>query len=70
MEQPIQLVSTGESFKQLVIQDEALKILASETRPVTVVSILGPARTGKSYLMNRLMGKSGIFVACMYFALM
>ena len=60
MMDPTQLVSTGDNLKQLVIQDEALKILESETRALTVVSILGPARTGKSYLMNMLMGKSGI----------
>ena len=26
-------------------------------RPVTVVCVVGPYRTGKSYLLNRLMGK-------------
>jgi len=61
MEYPVQLVSSGKVSKDLVINDEALDCLASETRPITVVAIIGPARTGKSYLMNRLMGKSGMF---------
>ena len=58
MNDPVQLVTTGDSSTQLIINLAALQTLAAETRPVSVVSILGPARTGKSYLMNRLMGKS------------
>ena len=62
MNAPVQLVTTGDSSTQLIINLAALQTLAAETRPVSVVSILGPARTGKSYLMNRLMGKSSKFI--------
>ena len=40
---------------------EALEALKSETRPVTVVTIAGHYRTGKSYLLSRLLGKSDVF---------
>ncbi len=40
---------------------EALEALKSETRPVTVVTIAGQYRTGKSYLLNRLLGKTNAF---------
>ncbi len=59
METPVQLVSTGDTSTNLILNNEALRMLASETRPITTVAIIGPARTGKSYLMNRLMGKNG-----------
>ena len=34
----------------------SMKMPELETRPLTVVSVIGPYRTGKSYLLNRLMG--------------
>lgn len=43
--------------EQLVVNPEALKILAAISQPVVVVAIVGLYRTGKSYLMNRLAGK-------------
>ncbi|KAF7476961.1 Hypothetical predicted protein [Marmota monax] len=42
---------------QLMINQEALKILSAITDPVVVVAIVGLYRTGKSYLMNKLAGK-------------
>jgi Guanylate-binding protein, N-terminal domain len=61
METPIQFFSTGASGSELIISEDALQRIRSETRPVTVVSIIGPYRTGKSYLLNRLMGKANGF---------
>jgi Guanylate-binding protein, N-terminal domain/Guanylate-binding protein, C-terminal domain len=58
---PIQFISTGELGHDFELSDEALKILDNETRPVTVICIVGPYRTGKSYLLNRLMGKNNGF---------
>jgi len=58
---PIQFISTGELGHNFELSDEALKILDTETRPVTVICIVGPYRTGKSYLLNRLMGKNNGF---------
>uniref|UniRef100_G3TH23 GB1/RHD3-type G domain-containing protein n=1 Tax=Loxodonta africana TaxID=9785 RepID=G3TH23_LOXAF len=43
--------------EQLMINQEALKILSAITQPVVVVAIVGLYRTGKSYLMNKLAGK-------------
>jgi hypothetical protein len=58
---PVQLISTGSSGSELIINADALNLIKDEKRPVTVVSIIGPYRTGKSYLLNRLMGKSNGF---------
>ena len=41
----------------LLVNPEALKILSAIRQPVVVVAIVGPYRTGKSYLMNKLAGK-------------
>ena len=43
---------------QLLVNPEALKILSAIRQPVVVVAIVGPYRTGKSYLMNKLAGKN------------
>ena len=40
----------------LILQEQALKILQSITGPVCVISIVGPCRTGKSYILSRLIG--------------
>jgi hypothetical protein len=61
MGDPIPLVLTGQSELDLYLDEKALALLASEKRPVTVISIVGPYRSGKSYLMNRLMNKSNSF---------
>ncbi|KAM7097879.1 guanylate-binding protein 5 [Molossus nigricans] len=42
---------------RLVVNQEALKTLSAFTQPLVVVAIVGPYRTGKSYLMNKLAGK-------------
>ncbi|XP_052035046.1 guanylate-binding protein 1-like isoform X3 [Apodemus sylvaticus] len=47
--------------EQLVINQEALKILSAIEKPVVVVAIVGLYRTGKSYLMNKLAGKQNGF---------
>ncbi|XP_028369462.1 guanylate-binding protein 1-like isoform X2 [Phyllostomus discolor] len=43
---------------KLAVNPEALKILSAITQPLVVVAIVGLYRTGKSYLMNKLAGKS------------
>ncbi|MBN3296890.1 GBP1 protein, partial [Amia calva] len=55
MESPVELVVNNEG--KLSIKQEALKILSRIDRPVVVVAVAGPARSGKSYLMNRLAGR-------------
>lgn len=50
----------GQNFK---LNQDALKFLKSIDDEIIVVSIVGKARTGKSYLMNLLLdnlGRSGV----------
>ena len=46
MMSPVQLISTGESGTDLILNREALKLIEAETLPITVLSIFGPARKG------------------------
>lgn len=46
LERPVQLIATGESGNEIIVNDEALKLIRAETRPITVLSIVGPARKG------------------------
>ncbi|XP_044138150.1 guanylate-binding protein 1-like [Bufo gargarizans] len=45
----------------LVVNPKAKKILSRISEPVIVVSIVGKYRTGKSFLMNRLVGRNNGF---------
>lgn len=53
---PICLVENQK--EQLTVNPEALEILNNISQPVVVVAIAGLSRTGKSYLMNRLVGQN------------
>ncbi|XP_037583760.1 guanylate-binding protein 2 isoform X2 [Cebus imitator] len=53
---PVCLIENTKGY--LVVNPEALENLSAITQPVVVVAIVGPYRTGKSYLMNRLAGKN------------
>jgi len=53
VEKPIHLVSVN-SFGKLVLHVEALHYLQSLPSPISILSIAGPYRTGKSFLMNSL----------------
>ncbi|ELW72645.1 Guanylate-binding protein 5 [Tupaia chinensis] len=44
--------------EELQVNPEAVKILSTITQPLVVVAIVGLYRTGKSYLMNRLAGRT------------
>jgi hypothetical protein len=56
-EEPIQLIEfQGSKFK---LNPEALNIITSIETEIIVVSIVGKARTGKSYLMNLLLDRIG-----------
>lgn len=60
-EAPIPLIEfVGQTFK---LNEEAINMLKSIEDDVIVVSVVGKARTGKSYLMNLLLdniGKNGV----------
>eukprot|EP00731_Ephydatia_muelleri_P012791 Em0007g101a len=45
----------------LKVLPEALQLLKSITKPVAVVSICGPCRTGKSYILSRVLGSGDAF---------
>ncbi len=56
-ERPIQLIDfEGMNFK---LNQEALNIIRSIDEELIVVSVVGKARTGKSYLMNLLLDNIG-----------
>nr|XP_010950274.1 guanylate-binding protein 6-like [Camelus bactrianus] len=56
MMNPVCLVERQNS--QMTVNPDALKILNQISQPVVVVAFVGPYRTGKSYLMNRLLGQN------------
>ncbi|VTJ61225.1 guanylate-binding protein 6 [Marmota monax] len=56
MSAPICLVENNN--EQLMVNQQALRILEKISQPVIVVAIVGLYRTGKSYLMNRLAGQN------------
>ncbi|XP_025032945.1 guanylate-binding protein 1 isoform X2 [Python bivittatus] len=56
MDNPMLLIKNIEG--KLEVCPEALEVLSKIHQPVVVVSIVGNARTGKSYLMNKLAGKN------------
>ncbi|CAK6441319.1 unnamed protein product [Pipistrellus nathusii] len=53
---PVCLIENIEG--KLGVNQEALKILSAFTQPLVVVAIVGLYRTGKSYLMNKLVGRN------------
>ncbi|XP_078422603.1 guanylate-binding protein 1-like [Cetorhinus maximus] len=57
MQSPVCLIENAQKGK-LVINEEALQVLSNINETVVVVSVVGFYRTGNSYLMNRLAGKT------------
>jgi hypothetical protein len=55
---PLQLISYDNSTGILKVGREALACLRSINTPVGVISVCGRARTGKSYILNQLLGQS------------
>ena len=47
--------------KEVALNTEALRLLKTITKPVAVLTICGPYRTGKSYYLSRLLGDKMIF---------
>lgn len=50
-----------ESFAHLWVNEDAIEVLKSIQKPVAVLSICGPYRTGKSYFLSHLLLKPGTF---------
>ncbi|XP_035664225.1 guanylate-binding protein 1-like [Branchiostoma floridae] len=51
----------GERRESAQIVPEALELLEGIEEPVSVISICGPCRTGKSYILSRLLGTADAF---------
>jgi len=61
MDAPIPFITTGVDGTSLGVNQVARDILASIKKPLVVVSVVGMYRTGKSFLLNCLMGKTDGF---------
>lgn len=55
-DEPIKLIDFSKGFK---VNPQALEMLNSIKEDIIIVSVVGKARTGKSYLMNLLLDKIG-----------
>ena len=51
----------GEKRTGLILNKDALDLVRSIKKPVAVLSICGPYRTGKSYILSRMLGRSDAF---------
>uniref|UniRef100_T1IUF1 GB1/RHD3-type G domain-containing protein n=1 Tax=Strigamia maritima TaxID=126957 RepID=T1IUF1_STRMM len=56
-DEPVQLVRPDETHKRLVIVEENMKLLHKIMGPVATIAVVGKFHSGKSFLMNQLMGK-------------
>lgn len=56
MDKPVQLIEIDDNGKCNVNQ-EAMRMISGIKTKVGIISVVGPYRTGKSYLLNRLLGR-------------
>jgi len=61
MEAPIPFITTGADGTSLAVNEKAKEILSKIKKPMVIVSVVGMYRTGKSFLLNCLMGKTDGF---------
>ena len=54
-------INKTQQRSKLVPCTEALELLKSIEKPVSVLIICGPARCGKSYMLSRILGRHGAF---------
>ncbi len=52
----IPLVTHDQHSKSIVMNQDAIKLLSTITKPVAVLGICGPYRTGKSYFVSKVLG--------------
>ncbi|XP_077505269.1 uncharacterized protein LOC144115021 isoform X2 [Amblyomma americanum] len=55
---PIQIVKPSADHKKLIVDDENIKAISKIKGPVATVGVVGKFHSGKSFLMNQLMGKT------------
>ena len=51
----------GETRKSLKMVPQALQLLESIDKPIAMLGICGPCRTGKSYILSRVLGSADAF---------
>ena len=54
-------VDNSQQRLKLSLHDVTLNLLKSIDKPVSVLAICGPARSGKSYILSRILGPPGAF---------
>ena len=61
MDKPIEFIQIDKETKKLKVSQDAIKELQKVNKPLKVVAIVGNSRSGKSFLMNRLMKRNNGF---------
>lgn len=62
--EPLQLLRYDDASGSFELGDRALEALRACSGAVGVVAVCGRARQGKSYVLNRLLGRSSGFTVC------
>lgn len=57
-DKPLQIVKPSDDHRRLIIDEENIKAIAKIKGPVATVGVVGKFHSGKSFLMNQLMGKT------------
>lgn len=57
-DEPLQLVKPDLNHKRLVLVKENIKVVSKIEGPVATIAVVGKFHSGKSFLMNQLMGKT------------
>lgn len=55
---PIQIVKPSNDHKKLILDEENIKAISKIKGPVATIGVVGKFHSGKSFLMNQLMGKT------------
>lgn len=55
---PVQIIKPSKDHKMLIIDKENMKAISKITGPVATIGVVGKFHSGKSFLMNQLMGKT------------
>lgn len=58
---PFQVVRPTANHTSMVPVSEGLRRLAQHEQPISVISVVGPYHSGKSFLLNSLVGETGVF---------
>lgn len=59
VEKPLNLL-TFDSLGHAILNKQTLELIESIPKPISILAIAGPYRTGKSFLLNSLVAGSGV----------